>query len=345
MKTMRVGSLFAGIGGTCLGFKEAGFDVVWANECDKYAAMTYRENFPEVNLIEADIRTVDPDTLEPVDILVAGFPCQAFSIAGYRKGFEDERGNLFFDVLRFAKAMQPAVIFLENVKNLKTHDDGKTYKIIKASLECEGYYVLDKILNSMEYGNVPQNRERIYIVAFKSGRTASRFKFPSPIERTQALVSIIDQSVSDTKYFYPPGRYPSYDKIIADSVVTQNTCYQIRRAYIRENKSHVCPTLTANMGTGGHNVPIILTDHGVRKLTPRECLALQGFPVEYRLPTKMANSQLYKQAGNTVTVPVVARIAQQIKQAVERDELLMQEYAWSYQVARNYTNIGGCYVL
>ncbi|MDB8541223.1 DNA (cytosine-5-)-methyltransferase [Turicibacter sanguinis] len=316
MEKLKVGSLFAGVGGTCIGFKNAGFNVVWSNEIDKNAAITYRENFEDVHLYEGDIHELDPTQLPKVDVLLAGFPCQAFSIAGYRKGFEDDRGNLFFEVMRLARVLKPQVIFLENVKNLKSHDKGNTYKVIKGTLEAHGYYVKEEVLNSMEYGNVPQNRERIYIVAFKDQKACERFTFPDKIERTVSIRDVVDENVSDERYFYTPGKYPNYDEMINEVVHSKDTCYQIRRIYVRENKSNVCPTLTANMGTGGHNVPLVLTDKGVRKLTPRECFLLQGFPKTYKLPEKLAISHLYKQSGNSVTVTVIERIATNILNAL-----------------------------
>lgn len=319
MKKLTVGSLFAGVGGTCIGFKEAGFDVIWANELDPNAAKTYRENFPNTELIEQDITTLNPNDLKKVDVILAGFPCQAFSIAGYRKGFEDERGNLFFDVIRLARVIKPKIIFLENVKNLQSHDSGNTYKVIKETLEAHGYHVTEKVMNSMEYGNVPQNRERIYVVAFKNKKFLDNFCFPEPIERTTQLKDIIDQNESDERFFYTPGKYPNYDEMIKETIKSKDTCYQIRRIYVRENKSNVCPTLTANMGTGGHNVPLILTDKGVRKLTPRECFRLQGFPDSYKFPEKMSLGNLYKQSGNSVTAPVIKRIAEQILLAMKQE--------------------------
>ncbi len=155
-----VASLFAGIGGICLGFKEAGADIVWANEIDKYACQTYRENFDGADYLdEGDIYEKSVPKGMRTDIVVAGFPCQAFSIAGYRKGFEDERGVLYTQVLRIIKETGPKAVFLENVKNLKSHDNGNTYRVIRESLESEGYEVTETVLNTMKYGNIPQNRD------------------------------------------------------------------------------------------------------------------------------------------------------------------------------------------
>lgn len=155
--------MFAGIGGICLGFKEAGADIVWANEIDHSACETYRRNFDGAPyLVEGDIHDISPDQDIHLDIVVAGFPCQAFSIAGYRKGFEDTRGTLFFEVLRIIREKKPRAVFLENVKNLMTHDNGHTYSVIRSCLEDEKYEVTERVLNTMEYGGIPQNRERIY---------------------------------------------------------------------------------------------------------------------------------------------------------------------------------------
>jgi DNA (cytosine-5)-methyltransferase 1 len=201
---------------------------------------------------------------------------------------------------------------LENVKNLKTHDKGNTYRVIKEALEAFGYTVKAEVLNSMEYGNVPQNRERIYIVGFHDENQAEMFRFPDPIPLTNQLNDVIDRTRRvDDKYYYD--ETSKYYKMLREAVVRTDTIYQLRRIYVRENKNNVCPTLTANMGTGGHNVPIIL-DYGnnIRKLTPEECLLLQGFPDDYHFPDGMANSHKYKQVGNSVTVPVIRRIATNI---------------------------------
>ena len=247
------------------------------------------------------------------DFLLAGFPCQAFSIAGYRQGFRDEkgRGNLFFDIARIIDARKPKGFLLENVKNLISHDNGKTFKIIIQTLENLGYYVKYKILNSMNYGNVPQNRERIYIVGLKDRKAIEMFNFPEPIELKTKINDFLEENV-DNKYYY--NDKPLYKKL-KDFVKEENKIYQWRRQYVRENKKGVCPTLTANMGTGGHNVPIIKDKKGIRKLTPLECFRLQGFPKKFVLP-KLADSVLYKQAGNSVTISVIERIAEKIKETI-----------------------------
>lgn len=311
---LKVASLFAGIGGICYGFKQAGAKIVWANELDKDACKTYRHNFGEKYLVEGDIKEIDPNTIPDIDILNGGFPCQAFSVAGYRKGFDDERGNLFFEITRILEVKKPRAILLENVKNLEGHDHGNTFKVIKEQLELLGYYVHHKVLNTMEYGNVPQNRERIYIVGFLSKEAFDKFKYPDEIPLSKTIHDIID--VTDKK---PLGLYYENSKYYPELVKTmtkKDTVYQWRRVYCRENKSNVCPTLTANMGTGGHNVPLILDDFGIRKLTPEECVGFQGFPKEFSFPSDIGNASKYKQAGNSVSVPVVKRIAENMIKAM-----------------------------
>lgn len=305
-----VGSMFAGIGGICLGFKQAGGTLVWANEIDKDACKTYRHNFGDSYLIEGDIKDIKPEDIPNLDVLTAGFPCQAFSVAGYRKGFDDERGNLFFEITRILKAKKPKAIFLENVKNLEGHDNGNTFKVIKKELEKLGYHVKNKVLNTMEYGNVPQNRERIYIVGFLSKELYDKFTFPEPLPLTNNIHTIIKaDKKQDSKFYYENSKYyPELKK----TMTNPDTVYQWRRIYCRENKNNVCPTLTANMGTGGHNVPLILDNFGIRKLTPEECLQFQGFPETHAFPEGISNGAKYKQAGNSVSVPVIYRIAERI---------------------------------
>ena len=309
---IKVGSLFAGVGGMCKGFETAGASLSWANEIDKYACVTYRANFSH-RLIEGNITSIDPSGLGSVDIITSGFPCQPFSVAGNREGFSDRRGDGFFETMRIVRAVAPKVILLENVKGIVGHSGGATFSEIIATLQSSGYTPLWKIINSRDYGNVPQSRERVYIAAFSDASAVGRFSWPSKIELTTGVNDIIDRS-APAKYFLS-GASPSYD--LAKSAITKTgTVYQIRRVYVRENKSGVCPTLTANMGTGGNNVPFILADRGIRKLTPRECFSLQGFGHDFCLPA-IADCHLYKQAGNAVTVTVVARIARSIIDAMQ----------------------------
>lgn len=318
-KTYEVASFFGGVGGIDLGFEQTKkFSTVYINEFDKNAQETISVNFPDVRLDRRDIHEVKAEEVPSTDLIVGGFPCQAFSIAGYRKGFEDERGDLFFELLRIIKFHKPRAIFIENVKNMVTHDHGNTFKVIREALTLNGYYIKWKVMNSKNYGDIPQNRERIYIVGFLSKNAFDKFKFPEEIELKKTLKDVIDfDTLEEEKYYYRKGVQPFYDKL-AEDVSSQESVYQWRRQYVRENKNGVVPTLTANMGTGGHNVPIILTKNGIRKLTPRETFNVQGFPKDFKLPN-ISNGQLYKQAGNSVVVPLIKRIANRIANALEFD--------------------------
>jgi len=413
MKEYKVGSLFAGVGGICLGFQNAytansKYRLVWANEIDEYACTTYRHNFSH-SLIEGDIKKVlHPELIdyeieevkkrlemsnesdkkkkcefliqlqynrneqfdkysklhqqilsEPIDILTGGFPCQAFSIAGEQKGFVDERGNLFLYIIDLIEQLgtkfeKPKILFLENVKNLQAHDKGRTYKVIKRKLEECGYTIFEKVLNTMDYSDLPQNRERIYIIGFlfpEDARNYSTFdpeilsnlrRIKTPKDRANDVKEIINYNINkitSEKYYYYKEKYPHYfispeefktsDKEtrinLNEQIKEMYQFYQCRRGmYVRKNKSNVCPTLTANMGTGGHNVPLIKVNDGIRKLTPTETFRLQGFPVDngYILPTKhkgraYPDGQLYKQAGNAVSVPIITLLATEILKTLE----------------------------
>lgn len=306
--------LFAGIGGIRKGFEKNGFETVFANDFDAFCKATYDLNFKNVPLTIGDVSKIDIKKLPNFDILLGGFPCQPFSIAGYRRGFLDTgRGDLFFTIVRILEEKKPQAVFLENVKNLKSHDGGKTFKIISDALEDLGYHIKVKILNSSQYGNVPQNRERVYIVGFKSKKAYDAFEFPKEVKLKKKVSDLLEKKV-DEKYYY--NKHPLYDEL-KKTINKKGVVYQWRRIYVRENKSGVCPTLTANMGMGGHNVPLILDDKGIRKLTPRECARFQGFPESYRLPINLPDTKLYKQFGNSVTVSVVDKVAKQIRKALE----------------------------
>lgn len=298
MKKLKCASFFAGVGGIDLGFSKF-CDTIYANENDSNAIITFKNNF-DIDVDSRDIRDVLPNDIPHFDIMLAGFPCQAFSIAGYREGFNDKkgRGNLFFELERILLVKKPKIIFLENVKNLETHDNGKTMNTILNSLHRLGYFVKYRVLNSMQYGNIPQNRERIYIVGFLDENLCNKFDFPTPIDLNVKLTDIIDKNVDD-KYFYNCSKFKHFEEL-EKNVTNMNAIYQWRRKYVRENKLNVCPTLTANMGIGGHNVPIILT--------LKECFKFQGFPKSFKLPN-ISDTHLYKQAGNSVSVPVIEIIA------------------------------------
>lgn len=309
--------LFAGIGGFRIALQNYGGKCVYSSEWNPQAQKTYFANYGEIPFGDITKESTKNYIPKGFDILCAGFPCQAFSIAGYRKGFEDTRGTLFFDVADIIKKHKPKVAFLENVKNLTSHDNGKTFTVIKGTLEELGYTVFYKVLNAMEYANIPQNRERIIIVAIDPNQVLNYkdFKFPDPTDLTTTIHDCIEPGKKAEKYYYKKNHI-YYSKLI-DSIKSKDTVYQWRRIYVRENKSNVCPTLTANMGTGGHNVPLILTNEGIRKLTPKECLNFMGYPQNFKFPNSIAESKMYMQAGNSVVVPLIAKVAEQIIKIID----------------------------
>ena len=338
-------AFFAGVGGIELGFEQTGkLRIVYANEFDKNARRTYALNNPGVPLDGRDIHDIKTDEIPDCDVMMGGFPCQAFSAAGYRKGFADDRGDLFFEMLRMVNAKQPRVVFVENVKNLVNHDKGNTFKVIKEALTENNYYIKWKVLNGKDYGNVPQNRERIYVTAFKYKSDCDKFVFPEPVKLTKTLHDVIDfHGKKDEKYYYRKGKQPFYDKLVPE-ITSQDTLYQWRRQYVRANKSNVSPTLTANMGTGGHNVPLLLTDSGeIRKLTPKETFNVQGYPQDFKLPDDTANGQLYKQAGNSVVVPVIHRIAENIMDVISNNDQPSSPDRNSGSYALIYNSMDGRY--
>ena len=302
-------SLFSGIGGIDIAFKQAGIDVIWANEIDKYACVTYRNNFAN-RLLEADIKDISAADVPKTDVLFGGFPCQSFSVMGYKRGFNDPRGNLFFEIARISDYTRPKVIFLENVKNLIYHDGGKTFITIHNTLAELGYFVKYRVQNAKIHGNIPQERSRTFIVAFSDLDMMSKFEFPEEIPLTVGIEDILNRSAKQNNSFYylPSNKY--YDTLNR-KIPDKTGIYRIDDSGVAMKKYIISPTLKANMGTYPDRVPVIRDDFGIRKLTPYECLALQGFPSDFRfkdIPLEAA----YKQCGNTVCVPVVRRIAEKL---------------------------------
>lgn len=327
---LKCASFFAGVGGIDIGFENTGaFEVIYANEIDPYPVRTYELN-SNIKVDNRSICDVQPDEIPDFDVMLAGFPCTDISVAGARQGlFNDDgtltRSGLFFELIRIIHVKKPRIVFLENVKNLVGHNDGKTFLAIINALEQEGYHAPKyMVMNAMTYGNVPQNRERIYIVAFRDDVDKRNFDFPMPVPLTKTLQDIIDfNSQMDEKYYYRKGKYKGdiYEQLEA-AMDDANAVYQWRRKYVRKNKSGVVPTLTANQGEGGHNVCLVKTKHGIRKMIPHECFNAQGFPKDFKLPTDMSDARLYKQAGNSVCVTVIQRIAQNIADAVNNSPRL-----------------------
>ena len=308
-----VGSLFSGIGGIDLGFLQAGFYIAWANEIDKDACKTYRHNFPKTHLLEQDITQVDPTELTSVDVLVAGFPCQSFSVCGNKKGFDDKRGNLFFEIMRFVDALHPEVIFLENVANLVEHDCGRTFNVIHNELSERDYYIRYLVADACDYG-IPQHRTRTYIVAFRNFAACNRFAFPQPQPLEKHIFDVIDKTTRATDGYYLATESPSYNRL-NNFIKDDGQIYRFSDYGIQAGRDGVSFTLKANMGTWRERVPYIRDAYGIRKITPLECLALQGFPTEFTFPGIPVRSA-YKQCGNSVVVPIIRRIAENIRHAM-----------------------------
>jgi DNA (cytosine-5)-methyltransferase 1 len=300
--------LFAGTGAFTLAFENTQkVECVFSNDVDPNSKKIYDANFNH-KLTLYDLNIMKAEDIPEHDILTAGFPCQPFSIAGKQEGFNDTRSNVFWKILEIIDCRKPCYVILENVKNLLSHDDKKTFEIIQKQLKDRGYYIHFKVLNTSEITGIPQHRERIYIVCTKSKDVYDKFSLDFEKKEKSEIVSLLEENIPD-KYYYTD-KSTTWN-IIKEGVVKQNTIYQYRRVYVRENKSNECPTLTANMGTGGHNVPLLLDDKGIRKLTPRECFNFQGFPKSYNL-SNISDAKLYTLAGNAVSVPVVSLIAERL---------------------------------
>lgn len=305
--------LFAGIGGFHLALSAFGLQCVFACEWDKYAAQVYEKNFHLQP--QGDINHIPASEIPAHQIVCAGFPCQAFSIAGKQKGFSDTRGTLFFQVVRIIEWYQPLVIFLENVKNLVRHDQGKTFAIVIKTLESFGYQVFYQILNASDFG-LPQNRQRIYIVAFHKNIHAQNFVFPQPSHQPVCLQDILENDPADAKIIQRDdiNIYKNYlpEKLASGEIKLLNKPIQIGKVNkggqgerIYHPLGHAI-TLSANGGGIGAKTGLYLINDQVRKLSPRECARLQGFPDSFLLDA--SPSQAYKQLGNSVAINVLQSI-------------------------------------
>ena len=323
--------LFAGIGGIRLGFDRAfgdGIKTVFVSEWDEYAQETYRLNFHNDFEIAGDITKINEMDVPAFDICLAGFPCQAFSLAGRKMGFDDDyrgtcRGTLFLDVARICEYHKPKVIFCENVKGLVMHDCGRTFKVIKDTFEHIGYTVYSKVLNSKDFG-VPQNRERIYIVAFRNDIDSSAFEFPEGSGSDTCIRDIMEEEPVSVRYYLSDTYLNTLIKHKARHAAKGNGFgYEIR------DLDGVAGAIVCG-GMGRERNLIIddrLTDftpvthikgevnrQGIRKMTPREWARLQGFPDDFKFD--LADTHMYKQFGNSVTVGVIEAIAGKIKEVI-----------------------------
>ena len=304
---MRILSLFSGCGGLDKGFVDAGYDVVWANDFDKYAVQTYQANFGD-HIVLGDINKIEITDLPAFDMLIGGFPCQPFSMMGEERGFEDARGTLFFRIAEILKYKieqneKPRVVVLENVRSLKTHNKGKTFKTILSILENDlGYKVFYDILNTADYG-IPQTRNRPYIVCFAN--EAADFSFPEKMPLNSTLQDLLETDVDD-KYFLS-------DKILPTILSDGTGGYKAKSEIDLKIARPLCATMAKMHRACQDNY---VTQNGrVRRLTPRECARLQGFNDEFVIP--VSDSQAYKQFGNAVTVNVSRAVAQAVRIQLE----------------------------
>lgn len=335
-KPLTAGALFSGIGGFCLGFKQAGIETIWSVENSESAATTYERNIKNIRIVKHDnqyasIKEVGvlKDELEPVDVLHAGFPCQSFSVAGDRKGFDDPRGQLFYEISRIIrefKDRKPSVIVLENSPNIRYGEGGSWFIELSKEIKKSGYWFRETNCAELDpyvLTPLPQKRNRLFMVAlsidhFKNGK----IDFPSKIctaEKRLADYIDFEGSQSDDSYYLPEEN--RYHKMISNEVDDKACIYQLRKFLVRVKEPGVCPTLTANMGLGGHNVPFVHDAKGLRKLTEYECLWLQGFPRNYTFPDELVRSRRYVCVGNSVSVPVVTLLADAVKRKIETERL------------------------
>lgn len=335
IKPLKAGALFAGIGGFCLGFEQAGIKTVWAIENSATAIATYKKNIDGVRIIEHDeepasIKDVNVivDDLEPVDVLHAGFPCQSFSQAGDRKGFADPRGQLFFEIIRLIyefKDKKPPVIVLENSPHIKHGDGGNWFLELTKEIKKAGYWFRDSNCAELDpyiFTHLPQQRNRLFMVAFSIDHFKNgKLEFPLIRSTTpKNLADFIDfAGVQHDDYYLPEEN--RYHKMITNEVDDKNCIYQLRKFLVRVKNPGVCPTLTANMGLGGHNVPFIHDARGLRKLTEYECLRLQGFPETYEFPEELVRSRRYMHIGNSVAVPMAALLAKCVREKIDKERL------------------------
>jgi DNA (cytosine-5)-methyltransferase 1 len=302
--------LFAGCGGFRTGMESAGFSTVFANDIDKRSQRTYEVNTPDIHFECKSLTDIDPNDLPDFDCLTGGFPCQPFSVSGKGLGFEDTRGTLFFNIAEILSVRRPKMFLLENVKQLYHHDSGKTFKTILRVLEEElGYNVHYKVLNTLDYG-LPQNRQRVFIVGFNKD---TEFNFPEPVNYRMSVKELLDSSV-DEKYYYNPEH--KHYKLISAGVTDPDKVYQWRWSYVRENKKGVCPTLLASY----MQPTLIKQGNRIRGITPREGLRLQGFPESFKFPEEFQDRDKFHQIGNSVSVPVISKIAEQMLRAYGRNK-------------------------
>lgn len=333
---LKAGALFAGIGGFCVGFQDQGIETAWAVENDPAAVATYSANIGPSKVISRDgvpqsitDVSVDGSNLCPVDVLHAGFPCQSFSVAGERKGFDDPRGQLFFEIIRIINEFgenRPSVLLLENSPNIRIGAGGSWFLELSAQIKKAGYWFRESNafeLDSFDHTLVPQKRKRLFMVAFATNKFKNG-KLPLNLPRSsehKAVSEFIDfeSEIEDDSYYLDKNN--KYYKMITEKIDHPRSILQLRKYEVRDKGVNVVPTLTANMGQGGHNVPFILDRKGLRKLTEYECLKIQGFPGAYHFPESVPRAKRYQQVGNSVVPPLISLIAGAIKTKIEEERL------------------------
>ncbi|MDE5593455.1 MAG: DNA (cytosine-5-)-methyltransferase, partial [Clostridiales bacterium] len=282
---------------------------------DKYACRTYRLNFGDGFLVEGDIQAVSTDTIPDFDVLTAGFPCQAFSSVGLQKGFEDPRGNLFFETARVISAKRPIAVFFENVANLVKHDEGNTFATILSTMSELEYHVKYKVMNASDYG-IPQQRNRIYMVAFKDQSVCDRFEFPEEHSLEHDAFFYFDKERQPDSYYMDGHR--SWDDMVA-YMTDRHRIYRFTDWGLSRGRDGICPTLLAAMGSPYERIPFFWDDFSIRKITQREAARLQGFPEDFEFPLQKTPKQVYKQIGNSVCVPIIKEIADNLKKVLYGD--------------------------
>ena len=334
--TLKAGALFSGIGGFCLGLERYGVETSWAVENDPAAVATYQRNFSSTRIVSDEhgplsITDIDVvrDKLEPVDILHAGFPCQSFSTAGERKGFADPRGRLFYEIIRIVNQFgvdRPSVLILENSPYLRYGEGGEWFLELSKELKKAGYWFRNENaheVDAFDHTDLPQRRNRLFMLAFnydrfKNGRVSLDLKHTEEVKDLARFIDF-EGEVGDEYYLSPENRYY---KMIAAKYIDRRRLYQLRKYMVRVKEPGECPTLTANMGLGGHNVPFLFDAKGLRRLTEYECLSLQGFPAWFEFPPEVIRTKRYQQVGNSVVPAVVDMIGKGVvcKLKNERDK-------------------------
>ena len=308
LKNLKVCDVFAGIGGNRLGFEKNGAKCVFSSEINKSAAAVYEANFGDRP--HGDITKINSEDIPDFDILVGGFPCQSFSCSGNRKGFEDTRGILFFELVRLAKEKQPKVVFMEDVPGLLVHDKGKTFEVVRNTMESIGYDFYYKLINAADFG-VPQARERVYMVCFRKDLNIKSFKFPVGTGRTKCVRDILEPTVDVPEEYYIKRKDLTFYDCKPKPAGTHRIGYfgkkmQGMRIF---DISYQMPTLCSSTGS-----ELILVDGRIRRLTPRECARVDGFPESFKIAE--SKTAAYRQFGNSVCVPVIEKIAGAIGKAL-----------------------------